>query len=149
MGTSVTSVSFTVVLVTDDPLYGARLRRAFIRAGRGVCLFLAGTGATTLPALQARAFPQPHVVLIDLDASGSHAEATLRWLRKDRQLKSVPVVMLGSEDQNDQIAAGYRAGANACLRKPLADDAMNEIARSIGDYAYLLQISPNAALIQA
>ncbi len=142
------TASFTVVLVTDDPLYGARLRRAFIRAGRGVCLFLAGTGATSLPSVQARAFPQPHVVLVDLDAGGSHAaEATLRWLRKDRQLASVPIVMLGSEDQNDVVAAGYRAGANACLRKPLAEDAMNEIARSVGDYAYLLQIRPNAQLV--
>ncbi len=88
-------------------------------------------------------------MLVDLDASGSHAEATLRWLRKDRQLASVPVVMLGAEDQNDLVAAGYRAGANACLRKPLAEDAMNEIARSVGDYAYLLQIKPDAALIQA
>jgi len=145
----VKSATFTVVLVTDDPLYGARLRRAFIRAGRGVCLFLAGTGATSLPAVQARAFPQPHVVLVDLDASGSHAEGALRWLRKDRQLSTVPIVMLGAEDQSDLIAAGYRAGANACLRKPLAEDAMNEIARSVGDYAYLLQIRPDAQLIQA
>lgn len=142
-----TSASFTVVLVTDDPLYGARLRRAFIRAGRGVCLFLAGTGATSLSAVQARAFPQPHVVLVDLDAKGGHAEATLRWLRKDRQLATVPIVMLGAEDQNDLVAAGYRAGANACLRKPLAEDAMNEIARSVGDYAYLLQIRPKAQLV--
>lgn len=143
-----TSSSFTVVLVTDDPLYGARLRRAFIRAGRGVCLFLAGTGATNLPAVQARAFPQPHVVLVDLDADSNGAEATLRWLRKDRQLASVPIVILGAEDQNDLVAAGYRAGANACLRKPLAEDAMNEIARNIGDYAYLLQIKPNAQIIE-
>ncbi len=144
-----TSTSFTVVLVTDDPLYGARLRRAFIRAGRGVCLFLAGTGATSLPAVQARAFPQPQVILVDLDAGGKHAGATLRWLRKDRQLASVPIVMLGAEDQKDLVAAGYRAGANACLRKPLAEDAMNEIARSVGDYAYLLQTRPDAQLIQA
>ncbi len=144
-----TSASFTVVLVTDDPLYGARLRRAFIRAGRGVCLFLAGTGAAGLPSVQARAFPMPHVILVDLDADKRRAEATLRWLRKDRQLANVPIVMLGAEDQNDVVAAGYRAGANACLRKPLAEDAMNEIARSVGDYAYLLQIRPNAALIQA
>ncbi|HEX5275131.1 MAG TPA: response regulator, partial [Candidatus Rubrimentiphilum sp.] len=140
-----TSASFTVMLITDDPLYGARLRRAFIRAGRGVCLFLAGTGATSLPPVQARAFPQPHVILVDLDAGGKYAEASLRWLRKDRQLADVPIVMLGAEDQNDLVAAGYRAGANACVRKPLAEEAMNEIARSIGDYAYLLQIRPDAA----
>ncbi len=144
-----TSTSFTVVLVTDDPLYGARLRRAFIRAGRGVCLFLAGTGAANLPSVQARAFPQPHVVLVDLDAQDKRVEATLRWIRKDRQLANVPIVMLGAEDQNELVAAGYRAGANACLRKPLAEDAMNEIARSVGDYAYLLQVRPDAQLIQA
>lgn len=149
MGTGVTSASFTVVLVTEDPLYGARLRRAFIRAGRGVCLFLAGTGSSSLPAVQARAFPPPHVVLVDLDSRGSRAEATLRWLRRDRELASVPIVMLGAEDQSDLVAQGYRAGANACLRKPLAEDAMNDVARSIGDYAYLLQIKPDAQLIQA
>lgn len=143
-----TSTSYTVVLVTDDPLYGARLRRAFIRAGRGVCLFLAGTGATTLPAVQARAFPQPQVILVDLEVGGSRAEAALRWLRKDKELATVPIVMLGAEDQRDTVAAGYRAGANACLHKPLAEDAMREIARSIGDYAYLLQIRPDARLIE-
>jgi DNA-binding response OmpR family regulator len=88
-------------------------------------------------------------VLVDLDSEGSRAEKTLRWLRKDRELASVPIVMLGAEDQNDLVAQGYRAGANACLLKPLAEDAMNEIARNIGDYAYLLQIKPDAQLIHA
>jgi len=91
----------------------------------------------------------PHVVLVDLDSGGSRAEAALRWLRKDRELANVPIVMLGAEDQKDLVEQGYRAGANACLSKPLAEDAMNEIARSIGDYAYLLQTKPDAQLIQA
>jgi len=89
------------------------------------------------------------VFLLDLELGGEEAEATLRWLRKDRELAGVPVVMLGAEDQNDSIARGYRAGANACLLKPLAEEGMNEIARSIGDYAYLLQTRPDAALAWA
>jgi DNA-binding response OmpR family regulator len=146
LGTGVTAPTFTVVLITGDPLYGARLRRAFIKEGRGVCLFLAGTGTPGLPAVQARAYPSPHVILLDLDL-GEEAHAALRWLRKDRQLAGVPVVMLGAEDQNEDVLGGYRGGANACLMKPLADERMREIARSVGDYAYLLQVKPDAELV--
>ena len=143
-----TSTSFTVVLITGDPLYGARLRRAFIKEGRGVCLFLAGSGTPGLPGEQSRAYPAPHVMLLDLDL-GEKAEAALRWVKKDRQLEGVPVVMLGAEDRNDLILEGYRAGANACLMKPLTEERMSDIARSIGDYAYLLQVKPDAALAEA
>ena len=143
-----TSASFTVVLVTGDPLYGARLRRAFIKEGRGVCLFLAGTGTPGLPAVQNRAYPLPRVMLLDLDL-GENAEPVLNWVRQDRELGGVPVVMLGAEDQNDLISAGYRSGANACLMKPLTEERMFDVARSVGDYAYLLQVKPGSALAQA
>lgn len=144
-----TSASYTVVLVTADPLYGARLRRAFIKAGRGVCLFLAGTGANDLPPIQARTYPSPHVFLLDLDLPWDEAIASLSWLRKRPEFADVPVVALARQGETEIVKRVYRGGANACVLKPLNEKEMREIASGIGDYAYLLQIKPTASLAWA
>ncbi|HET9392652.1 MAG TPA: response regulator [Candidatus Rubrimentiphilum sp.] len=146
-----TSASYTVVLVTGDPLYGARLRRAFIKGGRGVCLFLAGSGANTndLPPVQAQTYPRPHVFLLDLDLPWDEAIASLSWLRKRPEFADVPVVALARQGETEIVKGVYRGGANACVLKPMTEKEMREIASGIGDYAYLLQIKPSESLVWA
>ena len=85
---------------------------------------------------------QPAVVLLDLNLPKIDGIEVLRRIRENPATNSLPVVILTSSKQEEDIAAGYASGANAYVRKPVDYADFIEAAKALGVFWLLLNETP-------
>jgi CheY-like chemotaxis protein len=78
-------------------------------------------------------YPQPALVLLDYDMRPHTGADFLDWLRLEKGIASIPVVMLSGSEGQHHIAECYAKGANHFLSKPANMERFKEIVRSIHD----------------
>ncbi|MCL5736255.1 MAG: response regulator [Actinobacteria bacterium] len=84
----------------------------------------------------------PQVVLLDLKLPRLNGLEVLRRIREDARTCLLPVVILTSSKQEDDVANGYRLGCNSYLRKPVDFVAFNEAIKELGLYWLVLNEPP-------
>jgi two-component system response regulator len=102
-------------------------------------LFAAGAHAGT------ESFEMPALVLLDLKLPKIDGLEVLRRIRADERTSTLPVVVLTSSKQDEDIAEGYSSGANAYVRKPVAYAEFVAAAKAIG--VFWLQVNEAAPRI--
>jgi len=85
--------------------------------------------------------PAPQLVLLDLKLPKVDGLEVLRQLRADERTKLLPVVILTSSIEEEDRLAGYTAGANSYVRKPVDFSEFTEAVRQLGLY-WLIQNQP-------
>jgi len=83
----------------------------------------------------------PTVVLLDLKLPKVDGLEVLRRLRADPRTHVVPVVILTSSKEDEDLTRGYALGANAYVRKPVEFAAFVEAAKTVGLFWLLLNES--------
>lgn len=63
--------------------------------------------------------PRPNLILLDLNLPGTDGRSLLAVLKDDDDLKSIPVIVLTTSNNPNDIATCYRRGANSYLIKPV------------------------------
>jgi two-component system response regulator len=84
----------------------------------------------------------PEVVLLDLKLPRLDGLEVLRRLRADERTRLLPVVILTSSKEEQDMIAGYSEGANSYVRKPVDFDHFIEAVRQLGLYWLLLNEAP-------
>ena len=84
----------------------------------------------------------PAVVLLDLKLPKVDGLAVLRHIRADERTRVLPVVILTSSKEEQDIIEGYRSGCNSYVRKPVDFDQFIDVARQLGLYWLLLNEPP-------
>jgi two-component system, response regulator len=84
----------------------------------------------------------PALVLLDLKLPKLDGIEVLGRLRADPRTRRLPVVILTSSKEQDDLAAGYDGGANSYIRKPVDFHAFVEAIRQIGLYWLVLNEQP-------
>lgn len=138
-----------ILLVEDNPDDEELTRRALkksnvlnevvvARDGVEALDYLFGTGA------YAGKDPDdlPAVILLDLKLPKVNGLEVLRRLREDHRTKLLPVVILTSSKEQQDILSGYSLGANSYVRKPVDFEQFTEAVRQLGIYWLLLNEQP-------
>ncbi len=139
----------TILLVEDNPDDEALTLRAFkknniknpvvvARDGEQALAYLYATG----PYAGRDVTDSPQVVLLDLKLPKIDGLEVLRRIRADERTKLLPVVILTSSREEQDIVNGYRLGANSYVRKPVDFEQFIEAARQLGLYWLLLNETP-------
>lgn len=76
----------------------------------------------------------PIIILLDLNLPGLDGMGFLKKLKVDPSLKSIPVIILTTSSDSEDIKSCYEYGANSYIQKPLNFEQMKVIVRSITDY---------------
>jgi two-component system response regulator len=100
-------------------------------------LFAMGTHAGRDPNLM------PSVVLLDLKLPKVDGLDVLRRMRNDERTRRLPVVVLTSSNEEQDVVRSYDLGANSFVRKPVDFAEFIEAARQLGLYWLLLNEPPD------
>jgi two-component system response regulator len=138
----------TILLVEDNPDDELLTLRALKKNNIHNEVAVAHDGEEALAWLQRRGAyasrsPEPPVlVLLDLKLPKVDGLEVLRQLRADPQLAIVPVVILTTSSEEQDIVSSYRLGANSYIRKPVDFAQFTESVRQLGLYWLVLNESP-------
>lgn len=84
----------------------------------------------------------PAVILLDLNLPKVSGFEVLRRMRSEDRTRFVPVVILTSSKEEEDIAAGYACGANAYVRKPVRSSEFAEAIRTLSLFWLILSELP-------
>ena len=84
----------------------------------------------------------PAVVLLDLKLPRIDGLDVLKKIRANDLTSLLPVVILTSSDQEEDIITSYKLGANSYIRKPVDFNQFAEAVRTLGLYWLLLNEPP-------
>ncbi len=84
----------------------------------------------------------PELVLLDLKLPKMNGLQVLRRLRADSKTRLLPVVVLTSSDEDQDVIDSYHLGANSYVRKPVDFAQFTEAVRQVGLYWLVLNVAP-------
>ena len=90
----------------------------------------------------------PQLVLLDLKLPKIDGLDVLRRVRADPRTRYVPVVVLTSSDQDEDLVRAYGLGANSYVRKPVSFDSFLDAIRQLTVYWLVLNSPPPEILNQ-
>ncbi len=119
-----------IVLVAEDAVADRLLlQEAFQGAAEAVDLRLVNDGNELLAYLHHRApwtnARLPDLILLDLNMPGMDGFEALSKIKGDADLKHIPVVVLTTSRNEEDVAKAYAAGANTYIPKP---DSFDQLA---------------------
>jgi two-component system response regulator len=139
----------TILLVEDNPDDVQLTLRAFHKTEVAVNLVVAADGVEALDYLfgtgryAGRERTQlPALVLLDLKLPKINGLEVIKRVRSDLQTRLLPVVVLTSSREEQDIMASYALGANSYIRKPVDFLEFTAVAHQLSAYWLLLNEQP-------
>ncbi|HEY5902275.1 MAG TPA: response regulator [Anaerolineales bacterium] len=134
-----------ILLVEDNPDDEALTIRALRKNNIGNRLAVVRDGAEALEFLfctgvyaDRDAHDKPQVILLDLKLPKVDGLEVLRQLRANPSTHLLPVVILTSSKEEQDMIRGYSLGANSYVRKPVDFNEFVEAVRQLGLYWLVL-----------
>jgi twitching motility two-component system response regulator PilH len=104
-----------VLVIDDNPMFCRVLERLLRR--EGVCPDFAENGVVALEKLEAAGKALPRVIICDLHMPVMNGREFLSRLKSDSRLRSIPIIMLTSDDDIDAEVQLLAEGADAFVSK--------------------------------
>jgi two-component system response regulator len=140
----------TILLVEDNPDDEALTLRALRKNYVMNEVFVARDGVLALDYLftrneHAARDPRdlPTIVLLDLKLPRLDGLEVLRQIRANEKTRLLPVVILTSSREQQDLVSGYSLGANSYIRKPVDFDQFLDAVKQLGLYWLVLNEMPD------
>jgi CheY-like chemotaxis protein len=139
-----------ILLVEDDENDVMLLQRAFRRAaivnplqvvrhGDDAVAYLEGTGEFA----DRRLHPLPVLMLLDLKLPRRTGLEVLEWVKERAGVKKIPIIVLTSSKNDEDVNRAYELGANSYVVKPVSFETLLELVKSLELYWLVLNERPN------
>jgi CheY-like chemotaxis protein len=143
-----------ILLVEDNPDDVELTLRAFKKnnSSNKIKMIIAKNGVEALDYLLGKGMyagreikDLPVLVILDLNLPKINGLEVLKSIRQNELTKLLPVVILTSSNQEEDVAASYKLGANSYLVKPVDFTKFMEAAKLLALYWLLWNEPPPAA----
>jgi CheY-like chemotaxis protein len=137
-----------ILLVEDSPDDEALIRRALGKVNLTNLIDVVHDGAEALDyifgsgSFEGRGVIKSTVILLDLNLPKVDGITVLRRIREDPRTKQIPVVILTSSDEHEDLIQSYRLGVNSYIRKPIEFGEFAKTVADLGLYWLLLNEVP-------
>ncbi|GMV49915.1 MAG: Response regulator rcp1 [Nitrospirae bacterium] len=137
-----------ILLVEDNP-GDVRLTQEALREAKVINnLTIAKDGMEALAYLRRQGpyahAPRPHLILLDLNLPKRDGREVLAEIKADESLKRIPVVVLTTSQDEQDILKSYNLHANCYVTKPVDLDQFIRVVRSIEDFWLGIVVLPLA-----
>ena len=139
----------TILLIEDNPDDVELTLHAFQKNNMANEIVVAGDGAEGLDYLFGTgkyagrdAEEPPALILLDLQLPKIGGMEVLRKVREDERTKRIPVVIMTTSDEEEDIVNGYNGGANSYLRKPVDFTEFMNAVKQLEMYWMVLNTPP-------
>jgi CheY-like chemotaxis protein len=131
-----------VVLVADDDAEDCMLIKdafkegllvnglRFVEDGEELMDYLRHGGKYTNPSSS----PKPGIILLDLNMPKKDGREALKEIKSDPDLRSIPVVILTTSKEEEDVLRSYKLGANSYITKPVSFAGLVDAIKSLGRY---------------
>ncbi len=143
------SIEIEILYVEDNPrdveLTLRSLRKhnlansiVHVKDGQEALDRLFGTGSVDDPETELR----PKVVLLDLKLPKVDGIEVLRAIRGDERTRHLPVVIMTSSQEQQDLVESYRLGVNSYVIKPVDFESFSAAVSKLGHYWLLINTIP-------
>ncbi len=101
-----------------------------VRYGQDALDYLNHQGAYHPPDIS----PRPEMILLDLNLPRMDGLEVLEKIKKDKNLRSIPVIVLTVSGRNQDIKPSYELGANTYIQKPVEFSDFLRVVKGIQEY---------------
>ena len=128
-----------LLVVEDDPGYQYLVQRAFTDRGKEARweLTIAKDGEEALHVLfeeECESTCLPDLILLDWNLPKVSGNEVLRRVKRDQDLRKIPVLVFSSSTSDMDIRAAYEEHANGYIVKPSGIDALDAIVERIEEF---------------
>ncbi len=121
------------VLLTEETLLGSKIRTNLHVVGDGVeaLAFLRREGVY-------EGVPRPDLILLDLNMPRKDGREVLAEIKEDQDLKTIPVAVLTTSSQDEDILKSYELHANCYITKPVGLEQFSTVVQSLEDFWFAI-----------
>ncbi len=129
-----------ILVADDDPDDCVLVRKAVFRLKAPYDLFFVSDGVQLLDFLYGRGIysspvPQrPDLILLDLNMPKLDGRAALSLIKKDKDLKCIPVVIFSTSNAPSDMEFTLKLGAKSFITKPGSFGEFKSIIASLADF---------------
>ena len=132
-----------VLLVEDDPGDQKLVKVSLKKQRIANELYIVSSGEEALDFLYQRgkydgAVPRPDLIFLDLNMPGIGGKGFLHQIKKDENLKRIPVVILTTSDSDQDIIDSYNLQASGYVKKPVDMEEFKKVMKEIGEYWFMI-----------
>lgn len=133
-----------ILLVEDNPMDVDLTRRAFARQNIGNPINVARDGEEALAFIERwdAGDDQPLLILLDLKLPRIDGLEVLHRFKSHPIFRVIPIVVLTTSTEENDIQRAYRSGANSYIVKPVDFDRFMQIVDNIQSYWCSLNVPP-------
>lgn len=119
-------MSWSVLVVDDEPMARTLLRLMLVRAGFEV--IEAEDGFAALEKLEG---DRPDIMILDVMMPGMDGFTVCKTIREDSAASDLPIIMLSAKTDSESVNKGLRVGADKYLTKPISPEDLTRHVRDI------------------
>lgn len=127
-----------ILLVEDNP-GDVRLTQEVLKEGRvlnNMCVVYDGEEALQFLRREGRyqRASRPDLILLDLNLPKKDGREVLKEIKKDSELRKIPVVVLTTSRADTDVCRAYRLNCNCYVTKPVDLEQFIQVVKSIEDF---------------
>ncbi len=135
------NLSMTILSADDDPDDCVLVRDAFQESGLHNQIYFVGDGVALMQFLRRQgvfaepdAAPRPDLILLDLNMPRKDGRESLAEIKADPELRSIPVVVLTTSSDEEDIMRTYELGCAGYITKPGSFQGMLDMVKVVFHY---------------
>ena len=133
--------SISLLIAEDDEDDRMLTRKAFENNNLINRIVFVGNGEELMDYLYRRGiyadrslYPWPDLILLDLNMPRKNGREALKEIKEDAELRRIPVIILTTSKEQEDIVRSYDLGVNSYITKPVTFEGLVRVLQEMSNY---------------